>query len=280
VKRLCLLITPESRLDLDFASLWKLDLISAANLCIGIAGETFPGDARAHAQRERALAWLVERMEDIGDTARVEVSAIWMLYMNCTYSATTQRHAVKRAINALVRRKLSEIGFNDIEASASVSRAAARRPIMYVLAERFVRGHSIVRTHSRNLAAARKDFELVAFCLPDSIDEEGRALFDRTYDLPSIADVPSCVRMIREHAQRERPEVFYMPSVGMSALTVFMSNIRIARLQIAALGHPATTHSDRIDYISVEDDFVGDPSCFTEPLLRLPKDGQPYHPAF
>jgi predicted O-linked N-acetylglucosamine transferase (SPINDLY family) len=48
---------------------------------------------------------------------------------------------------------------------------------------------------------------------------------------------------------------------------------------VAALGHPATTLSDYIDYISVEDDFVGDPACFSETLLRLPKDGQPYWPA-
>jgi predicted O-linked N-acetylglucosamine transferase (SPINDLY family) len=50
-------------------------------------------------------------------------------------------------------------------------------------------------------------------------------------------------------------------------------------LQVAALGHPATTHARAIDYISVEEDFVGDPACFSEKLLLLPKDGQPYRPS-
>jgi predicted O-linked N-acetylglucosamine transferase (SPINDLY family) len=62
-------------------------------------------------------------------------------------------------------------------------------------------------------------------------------------------------------------------------LTLFMSNLRIAPLQIAALGRPATTHSDKIDYISVEEDYIGDPACFSERLLKLPKDGQPYRPS-
>jgi predicted O-linked N-acetylglucosamine transferase (SPINDLY family) len=70
-----------------------------------------------------------------------------------------------------------------------------------------------------------------------------------------------------------------MPSVGMFVLTVFMSNLRIAPLQIAALGHPATTHSGKIDYISVEEDYVGDPACFSEALMKLPADGQPYRPS-
>jgi predicted O-linked N-acetylglucosamine transferase (SPINDLY family) len=58
-----------------------------------------------------------------------------------------------------------------------------------------------------------------------------------------------------------------------------MSNLRFAPLQIVGLGHPATTHSDKIDYISVEEDYVGDPACFSERLMRLPEDGQPYRPS-
>ena len=77
----------------------------------------------------------------------------------------------------------------------------------------------------------------------------------------------------------EQPDVLYMPSVGMFVLTVFMSNLRVAPLQVAGLGHPATTHSDRIDCVSVEEDYVGDPACFSERLLKLPKDGQPYRPS-
>jgi predicted O-linked N-acetylglucosamine transferase (SPINDLY family) len=86
------------------------------------------------------------------------------------------------------------------------------------------------------------------------------------------------LRSVREIARARRPRVFYMPSVGMFPITMFAANLRVAPLQVAALGHPATTHSPCIDYISVEDDFVGDPACFSEKLLRLPADGQPYRP--
>ncbi|WP_157056171.1 hypothetical protein [Candidatus Burkholderia verschuerenii] len=153
------------------------------------------------------------------------------------------------------------------------------RPLMLVFAEAFNSGHSILRTHSRTLRAVRKCFEVVGVCLPQGIDEAGRQVFDRTIELSRPDDIPACINQIRRLADTERPDVFYMPSVGMSAISIFMSNLRIAPLQIAGLGHPATTHSDCIDYVSVEEDYVGDPARFCERFLLLPKDGQPYAPS-
>ena len=84
---------------------------------------------------------------------------------------------------------------------------------------------------------------------------------------------------VRELAAELQPQVLYMPSVGMFPLTLFLVNLRLAPLQVAALWPPATTGSKHIDYISVEEDFVGNPACFDEKLLLLPSDGQPYRPS-
>ena len=70
-----------------------------------------------------------------------------------------------------------------------------------------------------------------------------------------------------------------MPSIGMDLATIFVSNARFAPIQVIALGHPATTHSEFIEYVIVEDDYVGSESCFSETLLRLPKDALPYVPS-
>ena len=65
----------------------------------------------------------------------------------------------------------------------------------------------------------------------------------------------------------------------MFQLTLFLSNLRLAPLQLMALGHPATTHSPYIDYVVVEEDYVGDAACFSEKLLILPADALPYVPS-
>lgn len=44
------------------------------------------------------------------------------------------------------------------------------------------------------------------------------------------------------------------------------------------LGHPATTWSEHIDGVLVEEDHVGDENCFSEQVWAVPSDAIPYIP--
>jgi predicted O-linked N-acetylglucosamine transferase (SPINDLY family) len=55
-------------------------------------------------------------------------------------------------------------------------------------------------------------------------------------------------------------------------------NLRLARLQLAGLGHPATMHSPFVDGVLVEEDFIGDPECFSERLVALSPGSMPFRP--
>ena len=56
------------------------------------------------------------------------------------------------------------------------------------------------------------------------------------------------------------------------AAAVPLSNLRLAPLQLAAAGHPATTHAPSIDAMLVEEDTLGDAACFSERVVTLPRD--------
>ncbi|MGE8162085.1 glycosyl transferase family 1 [Paraburkholderia sp. NPDC080076] len=283
IEKLCALYSTESELELDFAALWAYDKSLAACLALVLLAPVFKGSASAHMKREALMEWLPGKLQQIGDLDDLPTALLHNAYMFCSYADTPRRHEIKRDINALVRRKLDQLGLTDIPA-AKLARAKSReqrgkKPLMVVVLEWFGGAHSIYRTHSRTLEAAREHFEVVAFGFGYAIDHMGRAVFDRFIELEEPEYIGECLKTIRDFAEAEQPDVLYMPSVGMFALTVFMSNMRIAPLQIVGLGHPATTHSDKIDYVSVEEDYVGDPACFSERLMKLPKDGQPYRPS-
>ena len=278
--KLSLLYSTESELEVDLAALWAHDKTTAARLALVLLAPVFQGSAHAHGKREALLEWLPGKLQQIDDLDDLPTAVLHHAYMFCSYADTPARHAIKRDINVLVRRKLDQLGLTDLpvaaRASAKQSAHPGKKPLMVVVLEWFGGTHSIYRTHSRTIEAAREHFEVVGFGFSSSIDDAGRAVFDRFIELEQPDYLGESLKTIRDFAEAERPDVLYMPSVGMFVLTVFMSNLRIAPLQIAALGHPATTHSDKIDYISVEEDYVGDPACFSESLLMLPKDGQPY----
>ena len=246
----------------------------------------FQGSENAHGKREALLQWLAGKLRQIDDLDDLPSAVLHNAYMFSSYAHTPQRPAIKQDINVLVRRKLDQLGLSDLpmpKPTPASARAPAKgrarrgkKPLMVVVLEWFSGAYSICRTHSRTIEAAREQFEVVGFGFGYAIDDAGRAVFDRFIELEQPDHIGECLKTIRDFAEAEQPDVLYMPSVGMFVLRVFMSNLRIAPLQIAALGHPATTHSDSIDYISVEEDYVGDPSCSSERLLKLPKDGQPY----
>lgn len=274
--KFCLLYSPESELPLDVEALWAQNKPLAAALFLALMSPRFLGTPAAHGKREALLHWLPDRLHELESLEGLPVGVLHDVYMHCSYADLPQRHRIKAAINHLVVKKLHAEGLHDLT-HAGQARVEGK-PVMLVLLEWFSGGHSIYRTHSKTLEAARRHFHVVALGYAANTDELGRAVFDEFITLEQPGDLMASLRSVREIAEARQPRVFYMPSVGMFPITMFAANLRVAPLQVAALGHPATTHSPRIDYISVEEDFVGDPACFSEPLLRLPADGQPYRP--
>lgn len=274
LRKFCLLYSPDSRVPVDLDALWAHDKVLAASLALVLLAPRFLGTPEAHDKRELILPWLAEKLPEIEDLEQLPTSILHDAYMHCSYAARADKHDVKRSINTLIERKLKSKGLYDLTFQPS---AEGEKPLMFVVLEWFNAAHSIYRTHSRTMEAARRHFHLVGIGGPH-VDAAGRQVFDEFVDVPS-GSVFDQIAFIRKLAHERRPQALYMPSVGMHALTMFLANLRIAPVQAAALGHPATTHSPKIDYIVVEEDYVGDPACFSEQLLILPKDGMPYRPS-
>ena len=277
--KFCILYSPESELPLDVELLWARNPGLAAALFMALLSPRFLGTPAAHSKREALLAWLPDRLDQLDSLDTLPISVLHDVYMHCSYADLPQRHRIKASINRLIERKLDSVGIHPLPLSRGAIDHASQKPLMLVLVEWFSGGHSIYRTHSRTLEAARRDFHVVGIGYGANVDDLGRQVFDEFVEFAEPDDLFACLRQLRDLADARQAQVFYMPSVGMFQITLFASNLRIAPLQVAALGHPATTASRHIDCISVEDDFVGDPDCFSERLLRLPADGQPYRPS-
>ena len=195
--------------------------------------------------------------------------------MHCSYDIAENKHWVKKALNQVIRRHLLEGGWTDRDVTKLGERNG--KPVMVVLLEHFHSSHSIYRTHSTSMIAARERFYLIGVG-NDAVDEAGKAVFDEFHVLEGN-NVVSKLDHLKAICEKNGAAVLYMPSIGMDLTTIFASNTRLAPVQVIALGHPATTHSDFIEYVIVEDDYVGSEKCFSEQLLRLPKDALPYVPS-
>jgi hypothetical protein len=268
-----LLYSPDSAIPLQPELFWNKNKALAASFFMALLSPRIVVSQQAHEKKEALLEWLSPRLGEVSfdDFPHGIVHDVWM---HCSYADRADKHAIKGAINRLIRDRMLKDGVHDVEGSPP----ARDKPLLMVILEWFNSKHSIYRTHSLSMAALKEHYRLVGVAFGDSTDEITRAVFDEIRVFGKDAALLNRLRQTRELVEELRPDIVYYPSVGMFQETVFLTNLRLAPMQMAALGHPATTHSPFIDYILVEEDYVGDPDCFSERVVAVPRDSIPYRP--
>lgn len=273
--KFCIFYLPESNVNVNLDALWNLDPELCASLCFALQSPRFIGTDQAFSKRGTLLQWFPEKLATIKNLNNVPSAISHDVYMHCSYDIAENKHWVKKALNQVIRRHLLEGGWTDRDVTKLGERNG--KPVMVVLLEHFHSSHSIYRTHSTSMIAARERFHLIGVG-NEAVDAAGQAVFDE-FHLLKGDNIFSKLNELKEICEKNGSAVLYMPSIGMDLTTIFASNTRLAPVQVIALGHPATTHSDFIEYVIVEDDYVGSEKCFSEQLLRLPKDALPYVPS-
>lgn len=274
--KFCILYLPESNVSLNLDAIWNLDPELCASLCFALQSPRFIGTKAAFGKRGTILQWFPEKLAQIQNLNNIPSSISHDVYMHCSYDIAANKHNVKKALNQVIRRHLVESKWED---RINIKHIGYRdgKPVMVVLLEHFHSGHSIYRTHSTSMIAAREHFYLIGLG-NDAVDQAGRDVFNE-FHIVQGNNMIEKLNFIKNICETEGASIFYMPSIGMDLTTIFASNTRMAPIQAVALGHPGTTHSDFIEYVIVEDDYVGSEACFSEKLLRLPKDALPYVPS-
>nr|WP_315539120.1 adhesin [uncultured Haemophilus sp.] len=273
--KFCIFYLPESNVNVNLDALWNLDPELCASLCFALQSPRFIGTEQSFSKRGTLLQWFPEKLATIENLNNVPSAISHDVYMHCSYDIAENKHWVKKALNQVIRRHLLQGGWTDRDVTKLGERGG--KPVMVVLLEHFHSSHSIYRTHSTSMIAARERFHLIGVG-NEAVDEAGQAVFDE-FHLLKGDNIFDKLNGLKEICEKNGAAVLYMPSIGMDLTTIFASNTRLAPVQVIALGHPATTHSDFIEYVIVEDDYVGSEKCFSEQLLRLPKDALPYVPS-
>ena len=270
-----ILYLPESNININLDALWNLDPGLCASLCFALQSPRFIGTEQSFSKRGTLLQWFPEKLATIENLNNVPSAISHDVYMHCSYDIAENKHWVKKALNQVIRRHLLQGEWTDRDVTKLGERDG--KPVMVVLLEHFHSSHSIYRTHSTSMIAARERFHLIGVG-NEAVDAAGQAVFDE-FHLLKGDNIFGKLNELKDICEKNGAAVLYMPSIGMDLTTIFASNTRLAPIQVIALGHPATTHSDFIEYVIVEDDYVGSEKCFSEQLLRLPKDALPYVPS-
>ncbi|EIQ0974832.1 cobalt ABC transporter permease [Salmonella enterica] len=279
----CLCYFPDSQIALQPDMLWQYDRRTVARLFLAlISGRALPTPA-AHGKREQLLAWLPARLAELDSLDFLPTAVLHDVYMHCSYADLAEKHRIKRSLNDLIRRSLLAGDFADIAVGDNRGQTAtdtpevqeqAKKPVMLVVLEWFTGQHSVYRTHSRALSSLRERFTVHAVGLDTAVDAAGREVFDVFHGVSAASALQEAYALAGEL----RPDLVLYAGIGMFPFTIYLSNLRLAPLQLAGLGHGASTFCGQINGFVIEEDLVGEERCFSETVIRVPADAMPFVP--
>ncbi len=237
-------------------------------LTIGFLSEQLLWNPQAEEARSEMLTW-GELWKDM-DANIGTIRNIGPAFMGCSYADAPHKHDIKHWMNHLVRHALEKRGVTDSDLKTP-RRPVRRRPTVLVMAELYHSKHAMHRCYGPSIAALKDRFKTVYMSPEGKCDEEVAKMFDKVDNTKFDATKPE---VFLNKCKSYRPDILYLPSIGMRLVSIMTSNVRIAPIQIFTPGHPATSRSPFMDYVVLMDGTMGDPACFSEKILL--RESKPY----
>lgn len=163
-------------------------------------------------------------------------------WMHCSYAQTPKKHQIKRYFNYLFIKRLNAHGLH-IKAPKTLGKN--KNPRLLIIHEWLNHGHAMYRCYAPHIRGLAKYFEVISLGKESQINDQAKLLFSDSITYNNNATIQEIINTIT----RLSPDIIYFPSVGMDPVIIHLANIRLAPLQIASQGHPATTWSPAIDYV-------------------------------
>lgn len=169
------------------------------------------------------------------------------VFFMCSYLNSPDKHKIKENINTAFRNHLIETARNQKRVKNAPRDISGfefdnSKPTILVMAELFARNHAMYRCYGKRVKALENEFNVVLAMPADKADYTLKDDFRNFITFANLGDLYKSVHDVK-------PDIVFLPSVGMCAYTIIAANLKEAPIQMMSLGHPATSMSDRIDYV-------------------------------
>jgi hypothetical protein len=187
------------------------------------------------------------------------VSRAWMY---CTYAETENRHKIKESLNAWCRGYARSLAL----VRPGRPKATRTRPRVLVIGEILTSSHVMWRWYGGQIRSLAHEFELELASQPADVDEEVKASFSKWHCVSGLESLGGII-------SESTPDIVYYPSIGMRPWSILLSNIQVAPVQIMSLGHPASSRSDSMNYVLMQERRARDSQKeFSEKIVPFQTD--------
>lgn len=112
-----------------------------------------------------------------------------------------------------------------------------------VISQRWVAGSAVYRTIQPILKAWAQKYDLTLILIGENLGAPDTSIFKNVKKIDDTGEIETLAPLLKNDFQA----IFY-PDIGMNYTSMILSNLRLAPVQIAGLGHPVSTFGSEINY--------------------------------
>ena len=196
-----------------------------------------------------------------------EADLFHRVWFRCSYWDNPNRHQVKRFLNTVFYEGAKIRGV-ELNSAKQFKPAENAKPKLLVVHEAWTKSHAMYRCYAKAYESLPKKFQVTALVEKARTQISATKMFDEVIFFSEVGDLKETVTQI----ERSEPDVILFSSLGMHPQNNFLAQLRLAPIQLMTLGHPASSFSDMIDYVIVEEEASGALGRLHEKVLLL-EDG-------
>lgn len=243
------LICLGSKYRLPWDKLFKVDPAIALSSYIGLV--TQPISALTEASN-KGINYLLESAKDLPILKLPVVADLGKLnysYFKCSYATSPNKYEFKKWLTTMIRHNLQQ--WLDFDVKNYISNLPAfqalEKPKFAVLLEKYSKHHAMFRCFNKIFISLAKQYQLIAFIDEEDVTNADLSAFDNVVTFRGVYDINENAKLIIN----EKPDIIFYPSIGMKFWGIYLSQLRLAPLQVMMGGHPSSSYSPEIDYLIV-----------------------------
>ena len=233
----------------------ELDIQEQLPLLLSWLSETSVLTERGERNRQKLMA--KSRHLELGALSPEVVDLLTGSWMLCTYSSSPMKHEFKASLGNILQKFLSRLG---VGPSRKTKHRRKQKMTLLIVHEHFGQSHAMSRCFDLIIKGFAGHFRLIGIACADQQNVSAESVYDEivTFD-KGQADLKALIMAIEERA----PDIIFYPSLGMQPWSICLASQRLARIQIASVGHPAPSRLNTIDYtfspsgLPTDKSFVG-----------------------
>lgn len=267
IRKLLVLITPESDLTVPWATLIKVMPRDAGVVfCTLLAATGICFSSRVQLQIDNIISEL-PKITPFSFNDIASLSSLVSVYFLCSNFEHPKKYNLKEWVVLNINHNLNRLLSADIKeriGNVKNKKITRDKPTLLIIHERYSEGHAMHRGHQPRLMALKNNFHVIGMVSSEDLGPNNRNDF---HELIEIADSEKYdVELLANRVLDTDADIILYPSVGMTMFGPCLASLRLAPIQVASAGHPSSTYFETIDYFHCID--VGQTEVDMKKVLR------------